>query len=98
MHASPANVSARFLFRVWTREGEGVGESSERLAGMERRMALLLATKQPFFDSIRDYSCTGANYERDGPIFFLLLNRIMRVINGEDAKLFLLMIYRGSLY
>lgn len=61
-------------------------------------MALLPATKQSFLDSIRDYSCTGANYERDGPLFPPLLNRIMRVINGEEAFFLYNVMYRGSLY
>lgn len=61
-------------------------------------MALLPTTKQSFLDSIRDYSCTGANYERDGPLSLPLLNRIMRVINGEEAFFLYNVMYRGSLY
>lgn len=62
-------------------------------------MALLPATKQSFLDSIRDYSCTGANYERDGPLPPPPpLNRIMRVINGEEAFFLYNVMYRGSLY
>lgn len=60
-------------------------------------MALLPATKQSFLDSIRDYSCTGIMKEM-GHFFPPLLNRIMRVINGEEAFFLYNVMYRGSLY